>query len=184
MLDEPRYEGLTQDMQPSPKGGTASWVRSLKPDDSDRSIAPYFRGCDCGSSNCFLRGWYIWSMAHVPEEYSGSISNLGLAFAKTGWIWTCGISFGDVYECPEGHKASIVWISENEKVIAVKCPYDHFVKVEKVAIQTKSRLPLSNLTCWTSLLKVVEQKCQNLEDIGEKHVHSWRRNLGREGNSG
>ena len=45
---------------------------------------------------------------------------------------------GDVYECPEGHKASIVWISENENTIAVRCPYEHFVKVEKVAIRTKS----------------------------------------------
>jgi len=48
------------------------------------------------------------------------------------------LKVGDVYECPEGHKASIVWISENEKVIAVKCPYEHFVKVEKVTIRTKS----------------------------------------------
>ncbi len=51
---------------------------------------------------------------------------------------------GDVYECPEGHKARIVWISENESVIAVKCPYEHFSKVEKVAIQTKSSLPYRN----------------------------------------
>ncbi len=54
------------------------------------------------------------------------------------------LKVGDVYECPEGHKASIVWISENENTIAVKCPYEHFVKVEKVAIQTKSRLPYRN----------------------------------------
>jgi hypothetical protein len=39
---------------------------------------------------------------------------------------------GDVYKCPEGHRASIVWISENENVIAVKCPYEHFEKIEKV----------------------------------------------------
>jgi len=44
----------------------------------------------------------------------------------------------DIYKCPEGHKASIVWISENENTIAVRCPYEHFVKVEKVAIRTKS----------------------------------------------
>jgi hypothetical protein len=35
------------------------------------------------------------------------------------------LKVGDVYECPEGHKASIVWISENESVIAVKCSYEH-----------------------------------------------------------
>ena len=39
---------------------------------------------------------------------------------------------GDIYKCPEGHKASIVWISENESVIAVKCSYEHFEKIEKV----------------------------------------------------
>ena len=29
---------------------------------------------------------------------------------------------GDDFKCPEGHKATVVWISEDEKVIAVKCP--------------------------------------------------------------
>ena len=42
------------------------------------------------------------------------------------------LKVGDVYECPEGHKAHIVWINENEKVIAVKCSYEHFEKIEKV----------------------------------------------------
>ena len=32
------------------------------------------------------------------------------------------LKVGDVYKCPEGHKANIVWISEDKKVIAVKCP--------------------------------------------------------------
>ena len=45
---------------------------------------------------------------------------------------------GDIYKCPEGHNGRIVWISDSENVIAVKCPRDHFVKVEKVPIQTKS----------------------------------------------
>ena len=42
------------------------------------------------------------------------------------------LKVGDIYKCPEGHRASIVWISENEKVIAVKCSYEHFEKIEKV----------------------------------------------------
>jgi len=54
------------------------------------------------------------------------------------------LKVGDIYECPEGHKASIVWISENEKVIAVKCPHDHLVKVVKVAGRTKPRLSYRN----------------------------------------
>ena len=54
------------------------------------------------------------------------------------------LKVGDVYKCPEGHRASIVWISENEKVIAVKCPYEHFDKIAKVTVQTKSRLPYRN----------------------------------------
>ncbi|OYT49424.1 hypothetical protein B6U79_01820 [Candidatus Bathyarchaeota archaeon ex4484_231] len=43
------------------------------------------------------------------------------------------LNIGDTYECPEGHKAKIVWISEDKKVIAVKCPQRHFSKVVKVA---------------------------------------------------
>jgi hypothetical protein len=54
------------------------------------------------------------------------------------------LKVGDVYKCPEGHNAHIVWISENKNTIAIKCPYEHFSKVEKVAIQTKSRLPYRN----------------------------------------
>jgi hypothetical protein len=54
------------------------------------------------------------------------------------------LKVGDIYKCPDGHNAHIVWISENGKVIAVKCPYEHFVKVEKVAIRTKSSLSYRN----------------------------------------
>ena len=54
------------------------------------------------------------------------------------------LKVGDVYECLEGHKAHIVWISENKNTIAVKCSHEHFDKVAKVAIQTKSRLPYRN----------------------------------------
>jgi CHAT domain-containing protein len=54
------------------------------------------------------------------------------------------LKIGDIYKCPEGHNARIVWVSENGKVIAVKCPYKHFSKVEKVTIQTKSSWPYRN----------------------------------------
>jgi hypothetical protein len=50
------------------------------------------------------------------------------------------LKVGDAYKCPEGHNAHIVWISENGKVIAVKCPYEHFNKIAKVADHTKSSL--------------------------------------------
>ena len=49
---------------------------------------------------------------------------------------------GDVYECPEGHNAKIVWISENKNTIAVKCSHEYFESSEsgypnkiKIAIQ-------------------------------------------------
>jgi len=47
---------------------------------------------------------------------------------------------GDIYKCPEGHKAKIVWISEDKKLIAVKCAKRHFDKVAKVADHTKPAL--------------------------------------------
>jgi hypothetical protein len=54
------------------------------------------------------------------------------------------LKVGDVYKCPEGHNAHVVWINENENVIAVKCPHDHLIKVEKVAVQTESSWPHRN----------------------------------------
>jgi len=51
---------------------------------------------------------------------------------------------GDIYQCPEGHKAKIVWISEDKKVIAVRCPQKHLSKVVKVADYTKSALQHRN----------------------------------------
>jgi len=48
------------------------------------------------------------------------------------------LKVGDIYKCPEGHNAHIVWVSENGKVIAVKCPQNHLVKIEKGPVQTKS----------------------------------------------
>ena len=41
------------------------------------------------------------------------------------------LKIGDIHECPEGHKAKIVWIKENKKVIGVKCPKKHLSKIEK-----------------------------------------------------
>ena len=29
---------------------------------------------------------------------------------------------GDSFKCPEDHKGTIVWISEDRKVVAVRCP--------------------------------------------------------------
>lgn len=42
------------------------------------------------------------------------------------------LKVGDSYKCPEDHEAKIVWISEDRKTIAVKCPCNHLSKVEKV----------------------------------------------------
>jgi len=51
------------------------------------------------------------------------------------------LKVGDTYKCPEGHKATIVWISEDKKVIAVRCPQEHLRKVVKVADHSKTALP-------------------------------------------
>jgi len=50
------------------------------------------------------------------------------------------LKVGDDFKCPEGHKAKIVWISEDKKVVAVRCPRKHFDKIVKVADPTKTRL--------------------------------------------
>jgi hypothetical protein len=50
------------------------------------------------------------------------------------------LKVGESFRCPEGHKATIVWISEDKKVIAVKCPQKHLKKVVKVADHTKPAL--------------------------------------------
>lgn len=50
------------------------------------------------------------------------------------------LKVGDSFKCPEGHKAKIVWISEDKKVIAVRCPQKHLSKVVKVADHTKPAL--------------------------------------------
>ncbi len=52
------------------------------------------------------------------------------------------LKVGDAYKCPEDHAAKIVWISENRKLIGVKCAQKHFSKMMKVADLTKSRVSL------------------------------------------
>jgi len=48
------------------------------------------------------------------------------------------LKVGDSYDCPEGHKAKIVWISEDKKAIAVRCPEKHSEKELKKADYKKS----------------------------------------------
>jgi len=50
------------------------------------------------------------------------------------------LKVGDIFECPERHKAKIVWISEDKKVVAVRCPHEHLRKVVKVVSHTKPNL--------------------------------------------
>ena len=45
------------------------------------------------------------------------------------------LKVGDIYKCPEGHNAKIVWISEDKKVVAVECPQKHLRKVVNVNIE-------------------------------------------------
>lgn len=44
---------------------------------------------------------------------------------------------GQHYRCPECRslRAKIIWISEDGKTIAVKCPCSHFVKVARIGGQ-------------------------------------------------
>ena len=48
------------------------------------------------------------------------------------------LKIGDTYRCPKDHNAKIVWISEDKKTIAVKCPQKHFSKIAKVVDKTES----------------------------------------------
>jgi len=43
------------------------------------------------------------------------------------------LKVGGIFECPEGHEAKIVWISEDKKVVAVECPQQHLRKVVNVS---------------------------------------------------
>ena len=47
---------------------------------------------------------------------------------------------GDSFKCPKGHEATIVWIRNDKKVVAVRCPQKHLGKVRKVADHTKPTL--------------------------------------------
>lgn len=62
------------------------------------------------------------------------------------------LKVGDPYRCPKDHKAKIVWISEDKKTIAVKCPQRHFSKVAKVPNPSKS--PMSTLRSRTKERKI------------------------------
>ncbi len=50
------------------------------------------------------------------------------------------LKVGDTFKCPEGHKAKIVWISEDKKAVAVRCPQKHLKKVVKVSDYTRPAL--------------------------------------------
>jgi len=52
------------------------------------------------------------------------------------------LKVGDTYRCPKDHDGKIVWISEDKKTIAVKCPQRHFSKVAKVADHSKSPISI------------------------------------------
>jgi len=52
------------------------------------------------------------------------------------------LKVGGIFECPEGHEAKIVWISEDKKVVAVECPQKHLRKV--VSKNTESVLSYRN----------------------------------------
>ena len=49
----------------------------------------------------------------------------------------------DSFECPDGHKAKIVWISEDKKVVAIRCPENHLAKVVKEYLNDHRKPALS-----------------------------------------
>jgi len=59
------------------------------------------------------------------------------------------LKVGDIFECTEGHGAKIVWISEDKKVVAIRCPQGHLSKarvrkVVKVVGHTEPALSYRN----------------------------------------
>ena len=48
------------------------------------------------------------------------------------------LNVGGIFECPEGHNAKIVWLSEDKKVVAVRCSHEHLSKVVKVVRRRES----------------------------------------------
>jgi hypothetical protein len=62
-------------------------------------------------------------MVYSSYEVSGKIDKIG----------DVKFEVGDSCKCPQGHKAKIVWISEDKETIAVRCPSRHFRKMAKVA---------------------------------------------------
>jgi len=49
------------------------------------------------------------------------------------------LKVGGSFRCPEGHKAKIIWISEDKRVVAVRCPCEHLKKVVKVYLNDHTR---------------------------------------------
>ena len=54
------------------------------------------------------------------------------------------LNVGDIFECTEGHEAKIVWISEDKKIVAVRCPQEHLSKVVKAVGHTEPALSYRN----------------------------------------
>ena len=72
---------------------------------------------------------------------SGVIKEISVNQLNKKWVEEVEImefKIGDIYKCPEGHESKIVWINEDRRVIAVKCPQRHFSKMKKVADHSKT----------------------------------------------
>jgi hypothetical protein len=54
------------------------------------------------------------------------------------------LKVGDIFKCPEGHEARIVWIREDKKIVAVRCPQEHLSKVVKAVGHTNPTLSYRN----------------------------------------
>ena len=54
------------------------------------------------------------------------------------------LKVGNIFECPEGHKAKIMWISEDKKIVAVECPREHLRKVVKAVGHKEPALSYRN----------------------------------------
>jgi hypothetical protein len=46
-------------------------------------------------------------------------------------VFNLELKVGSPHKCPEGHKAKIVWISEDKKTLGVKCSFKHLKKIVK-----------------------------------------------------
>ena len=50
------------------------------------------------------------------------------------------LKVGDACKCPDNHRAKIVWISEDKKLIGIKCHQNHLNKVVNVAYHGRSSI--------------------------------------------